>query len=85
MTAWEKGSSSVKEPVTITSDIEQRNQRSQNNRENEHNSEKTKKNFTGTYTRLNPGKVSRNLATTLIHLMISFHSALKQFCKKQKH
>ena len=50
------GSSSVKEPVTFTSDVEQRKQRSQNNRESEHNSDKTKKNFTvlGSYTEVNP-------------------------------
>ena len=36
------------------SDVEQRKQRSQNNRQNEHNSDKTKKNFTGFYTEMNP-------------------------------
>ena len=45
------GSSSVKEPVTFTNDVEQR---SQNNRENEHNSDQTKKNFTCSYTEVNP-------------------------------
>ena len=48
------GSSSVKEPVTFTCDVEQRKQKRQNNRENEHNSDKTKKNFTGSYTEVNP-------------------------------
>ena len=38
----------------FTSDVEQRKQRSQNKRENEHNSDKTKKNFTGSYTEVNP-------------------------------
>ena len=36
------------------SDVKQRKQRSQNNRKNEHNSDKTKKNFTGFYTKVNP-------------------------------
>ena len=36
------------------SDVKQRKQRSQNNRYNEHNSDKTKKNFTGFYTKVNP-------------------------------
>ena len=37
-------------------DVEQlqRKQRSQNKRQNEHNSDKTKKNFTGFYTEVNP-------------------------------
>ena len=38
----------------FTSDVEKRKQRSQNNMENEHNSDKTKKNFTGSYTKVNP-------------------------------
>ena len=38
----------------FTSDVEKRKQRSQNNRKNEHNSDKTKKNFTGSYTEVNP-------------------------------
>ena len=40
------------------SDVEQRKQRSQNNTENEHNSDKTKKNFTGSYTEVNPKSLS---------------------------
>ena len=40
----------------FTSDVEQRKQRSQNNRENKHNSDETKKNFTGSYTEVNPEK-----------------------------
>ena len=44
-----------REVVEVTrSDVEQRLQRSQNNRQNEHNSDKTKKNFTGFYTEVNP-------------------------------
>ena len=53
------GSSSVQEPVTFTSDVEQRKQRSQNNRKNEHKREKTKKNFTGSYTEVNPNYGAR--------------------------
>ena len=45
-----------KEPVTFTSDVEQRKQRSQNNRLNKHNGDKTKKNLTGSYTEVNPHK-----------------------------
>ena len=40
----------------FTSDVGQRKQGGENNRENEHNSDKTKKNFTGSYTEVNPGK-----------------------------
>ena len=62
------GSSSVKEPVTFTRDVEQR---SQNNDflDNEYNSDKTKKNFTGSYTEVNP-----DLSITI--LIRSSHSAI---------
>ena len=48
------GSSSVYEPMTLTSDVKQRKQRSQHNRPNPNNGYKTKKNFTGFYTEVNP-------------------------------
>ena len=47
---------SVYEPVTLTSDVKQRKQRSQHNRPNPNNRYKTKKNFTGFYTEVNPKK-----------------------------
>ena len=40
--------------MTLTSDVKQRKQRSQHNSPNPNNSYKTKKNFTGFYTEVNP-------------------------------
>ena len=40
--------------MTLTSDAKQRKQRSQHNSPNPNNSYKTKKNFTGFYTEVNP-------------------------------
>ena len=40
--------------MTLTSDVKQRKQRSQHNSPNPNNSYKTKKKFTGFYTKVNP-------------------------------
>ena len=47
-------STSVEEPVKLTSDVKQRKQRSWHNNPNPNNSYKTKKKFTGSYTEVNP-------------------------------
>ena len=51
------GSSSVQEPVTLISDVNQRKQRRQHNDPN--NSYKAKKNFTSFYTEANPCDCSK--------------------------
>ena len=55
----------------FNSDIEQRKQRSQNNRKNEHNRDKTKKNFTGSYTEVNQESLSTVINGHHIEIQIS--------------
>ena len=56
----------------FTSDVEQRKQRSQNNSKNEHNSDKTKKNFTGSYTEVNPIFLYFILSSFLLHTVFLY-------------